>query len=156
MTVFKFGRFVLPAAFALAMAGAPAMAQTTGTSAVGAASQSSAASAAKTSAAQSATAPTAAGAGTGTGTGMASGTGTGASGVVAASRAKSTRLPSGETFRTVAAATAHCPGDTVVWSTLSKSKSYHTASSKYYGKTKHGAYVCKKDAVAAGFHAAKT
>ena len=154
MTVFKFGRFVLPAAFALAMAGAPAMAQTTGTSAVGAASQGSAAGTAKTSAAQSATAPTAAGAGTGPA--RARGTGTGASGVAATSRAKSTRLPSGETFRTVAAATAHCPSDTVVWSTLSKSKSYHTSSSKYYGKTKHGAYVCKKDAIAAGFHAAKT
>jgi hypothetical protein len=66
------------------------------------------------------------------------------------------RLPSGEEFKTAAAATAHCPSDTVVWSTLSKSKSYHLSSSKYFGKTKHGAYVCEKDATAAGFHAAKT
>ncbi|MBB5373661.1 hypothetical protein [Acidocella aromatica] len=58
-------------------------------------------------------------------------------------------------FKTEAAATAHCPGDTVVWSTLSKSKSYHLSSSKLYGKTKHGAYVCKADADAAGYHQAK-
>ena len=144
MTVFSFGQFALPAAFALAVAGAPAMAQTTGTSGVGAASQSSPGSAATASAAQNATAPKASSAGTGT------------SGVAAATKVKSARLPSDETFKTAAAATAHCPSDTVVWSTLSKSKSYHTASSKYYGKTKHGAYVCQKDATAAGFHAAKT
>jgi hypothetical protein len=67
----------------------------------------------------------------------------------------SAKLPVADEFKTTALATAHCPGDTVVWSTLSKSKSYHLASSKYYGKTKHGAYVCEKDATAAGFHASK-
>ncbi len=67
----------------------------------------------------------------------------------------SAKLPAADEFKTTALATAHCPGDTVVWSTLSKSKSYHLASSKYYGKTKHGAYVCEKDATAAGFHASK-
>ncbi len=58
-------------------------------------------------------------------------------------------------FTTVAAAKSHCPSDTVVWSSLSHSKSYHLASSKYFGKTKHGAYVCKQDATTAGFHASK-
>lgn len=58
-------------------------------------------------------------------------------------------------FKTPAEATAHCPGDTVVWSTLGKSKSYHLSASKLYGKTKHGAYVCKADADAAGYHQAK-
>ncbi len=67
----------------------------------------------------------------------------------------SSTLPASEQFTTVAAAQASCAGDTVVWSTLSKSKSYHTATSKYFGKTKKGAYVCQKAADAAGFHAAK-
>ena len=34
------------------------------------------------------------------------------------------------------------PATPVVWSTL-RSKTFHTASSKLYGKTKHGAYVCR-------------
>jgi hypothetical protein len=59
-------------------------------------------------------------------------------------------------FSSVAAAKASCPADTVVWSTLSKSKSYHLASSKYYGKTKHGAYLCEKAATAAGYHPSKS
>ncbi len=67
----------------------------------------------------------------------------------------SVKLPSSERFSTTTAAAQHCPGGTVVWSTLSKSKTFHLSSSKYYGKTKHGAYVCEKDAVAAGFRAAK-
>jgi len=66
------------------------------------------------------------------------------------------KLPGSDEFKTPAAAAAHCPGDTVVWSTLSKSKAYHLAASRYYGKTKHGAYVCEKDANAAGFHQAKS
>jgi hypothetical protein len=66
------------------------------------------------------------------------------------------KLSKADEFKTEALATAHCPGDTVVWSTLSKSKTYHMAASKYYGKTKHGAYVCKGDAVSAGFHALKS
>jgi hypothetical protein len=70
--------------------------------------------------------------------------------------ASGAKLPSGEKFSTAAAAAAHCPGDVVVWSTFSKSKAFHLAASRYYGKTKHGAYVCEKDALAAGFHAAKS
>ncbi len=61
-----------------------------------------------------------------------------------------------EEFKTPSDAAAHCPGDVVVWSTLSKAKSFHLAASRYYGKTKHGAYVCEKAAEAAGFHAAKS
>jgi len=66
------------------------------------------------------------------------------------------RLAKSLEFKTTAAAQAHCPGDLVVWSTLTKSKAYHLAASRYYGKTKHGAYVCEKDANAAGFHQAKS
>jgi hypothetical protein len=66
------------------------------------------------------------------------------------------KLSKTDEFKTEALATAHCPGDTVVWSTLSKTKTYHLADSRYYGKTKHGAYVCKGDAVSAGFRALKS
>jgi hypothetical protein len=66
------------------------------------------------------------------------------------------KLSKADEFKTAALATAHCPGDTVVWSTLSKTKTYHLAGSKYYGTTKHGAYVCKGDAVSAGFRALKS
>ena len=59
-------------------------------------------------------------------------------------------------FTSLAGATAHCPNSPVVWSTLSKSHSFHTSGSRYFGKTKHGAYVCKDDALAAGFHQAKS
>ena len=52
-----------------------------------------------------------------------------------------------------AAAKAHCPTDTVVWGNAS-SKAYHLAGAKYYGKTKHGSYMCQKDATTNGFHAA--
>ena len=65
------------------------------------------------------------------------------------------KFPRSDAFKTLAEATAHCPGDTVVWSSLGKSKSFHVAGSKYFGKTKHGAYVCEKDATSFGFHAAK-
>jgi hypothetical protein len=73
----------------------------------------------------------------------------------AATKPSGARLPSSEKFSTAAAAAQHCPGDTVVWSSFSKSRVFHLSGSKYFGKTKHGAYVCEKDAVAAGFHASK-
>lgn len=64
-------------------------------------------------------------------------------------------LPASDKFSAVASAQAHCPGDAVVWISASHSRSFHTASSKYYGKTKHGAYVCEKSALAVGLHASK-
>jgi hypothetical protein len=57
-------------------------------------------------------------------------------------------------FSTEAAAKAHCPSDTIVWLNTS-SKIFHFASSKDYGKTKAGAYMCEKDSLAAGNRAAK-
>jgi hypothetical protein len=76
---------------------------------------------------------------------------------VAGHAAKSaTRLPKSDEFTTVTAAAAHCPGGTVVWSSLSKGHSFHTSSSRYFGKTKHGAYVCEGDALASGFHQSKS
>jgi hypothetical protein len=65
-----------------------------------------------------------------------------------------TGLGTSHRFKTMAAATSHCPTDAVVWTSRS-GKSYHLSSSKYYGKTKHGFYACKMEADTAGFHAAK-
>jgi hypothetical protein len=53
-------------------------------------------------------------------------------------------------FKDEASAKAHCPEDTVVWANLS-SKVYHLAGTRYYGKTRKGAYVCKQDADNHGF-----
>jgi hypothetical protein len=72
-----------------------------------------------------------------------------------ATKSASAKLPGDEKFTTANAAAEHCPNDTVVWSTLSKSRVFHLSDSKYYGKTRHGAYLCEKDAVAAGYHASK-
>jgi hypothetical protein len=57
-------------------------------------------------------------------------------------------------FSTEAQAKARCPGDTVVWVNLD-SKIYHFAGTRNYGTTKSGAYMCEKDATAAGSRAAK-
>jgi hypothetical protein len=66
------------------------------------------------------------------------------------------RFPKADEFPTTAAAAAHCPNDTVVWSALTKSKSFHLSGSRYFGKTKHGAYVCKGEALSYGYHQAKS
>ncbi|WP_297490590.1 hypothetical protein [Acidocella sp.] len=65
-------------------------------------------------------------------------------------------LPKSLEFTTIAAAAAHCPAGIVVWSSLTRGHSFHTSGSRYFGKTKHGAYVCQSDALAAGFHQAKS
>ena len=46
----------------------------------------------------------------------------------------------------------HCKGD-VVWVNLSK-KTYHREGDPYYGRTKHGEYMCEAAADAAGYHLA--
>lgn len=53
-------------------------------------------------------------------------------------------------FKDEAAAKAHCPDDTVVWLNTT-AKVYHLAGTRYYGKTKKGAYSCKQDADHRGF-----
>lgn len=53
------------------------------------------------------------------------------------------------TFDTEAAAQAHCPRDQVVWLNTN-SGIYHEKGMRWYGRTKHGAYVCRKEADAAG------
>jgi hypothetical protein len=58
-------------------------------------------------------------------------------------------------FTTEQAARSHCPGDTIVWATLSRAKVYHASGDRYYGKTRRGAYMCQKDAAKAGMHQAR-
>jgi len=52
-------------------------------------------------------------------------------------------------FATEAAAQKHCPHDEVVWLNTN-SGIYHEKGMRWYGRTKHGAYVCRKEADAAG------
>lgn len=80
-------------------------------------------------------------------------------GTAAHSHAAATRqnAPAGlaaDQFSSEQAAKAHCPGDAVVWANLGGSKAYHMSGNKYYGKTKHGAFMCQKEADQSGFHAA--
>ena len=58
-------------------------------------------------------------------------------------------------YKTEAEAKTGCAGDTVVWR-AHDSKVFHTAGSRYFGKTKNGAFVCEKAALAKGLHAAKS
>ena len=69
--------------------------------------------------------------------------------------ASAASLPATEKFSSASAAAEHCPGDKIVWAGSSKSKAFHLSDSKFYGKTRHGAFVCEKDALAAGLHPSK-
>ena len=57
-------------------------------------------------------------------------------------------------FKTEADAKSHCGTDQVVWGNTS-SHALHYPGTKYYGKTTHGAYMCKGLAVNAGYHESK-
>jgi hypothetical protein len=74
----------------------------------------------------------------------------------ASAPAAAASAPAAGQFPTEQAAKAHCPGDTLVWVNLGASKAYHTSADRYYGKTRHGAYMCQKEAQQQGFHAAGT
>jgi hypothetical protein len=52
-------------------------------------------------------------------------------------------------FQTEIQAQQHCPDDTVVWLNL-HSGVYHFKGQRYYANTKSGAFVCEKEADAAG------
>jgi hypothetical protein len=63
--------------------------------------------------------------------------------------------PSGsDQFSAEAEAKGHCPSDIVVWVNL-RSRIYHYAGHKSYGKTKTGAYMCERDTAAQGMRASK-
>jgi hypothetical protein len=57
-------------------------------------------------------------------------------------------------FNAESAAQAHCPRDVVVWLNI-PSGIYHFRGERWYGRTKHGAYVCEKEAIAAGDRASR-
>jgi hypothetical protein len=57
-------------------------------------------------------------------------------------------------FSTETQAKARCPGDTIVWVNLD-SKIYHFVGTRNCGTTKSGAYMCERDATAAGSRAGK-
>ena len=52
-------------------------------------------------------------------------------------------------FKTEAAAQKHCPKDEIVWG--SSRGTYYPKESHLYGKSKGGAYVCAREAYAAGW-----
>ena len=52
-------------------------------------------------------------------------------------------------FDTEAAAQSRCPSDTVVWLNT-KTGIWHEKGMRWYGNTKQGAYVCRKEAAGAG------
>jgi hypothetical protein len=52
-------------------------------------------------------------------------------------------------FDSESAAQAHCPKDVVVWLNI-PSGIYHYKGERWYGRTKHGAYACEKEAIKAG------
>jgi hypothetical protein len=70
----------------------------------------------------------------------------GATGSIVALAADQSQL---SLFSTEDAAQKHCPADIVVWLNT-RSGIYHLKGERWYGRTKHGAYVCKKEADAAG------
>jgi hypothetical protein len=57
-------------------------------------------------------------------------------------------------YTTEADAKGACGSDPIVWANTS-SKALHANGDKYYGHTKHGAYVCQSAAQKAGYHTAK-
>jgi hypothetical protein len=54
------------------------------------------------------------------------------------------------TFDTEASAQQHCPRDTVVWLNT-KTGIFHEKGMRWYGRTRSGAFVCRTEAVAAGY-----
>jgi len=57
-------------------------------------------------------------------------------------------------FPTEQQAQAHCPADTVVWLNL-PTGIYHFRGERWYGRTNSGAYVCEREADAAGMRATR-
>lgn len=51
-------------------------------------------------------------------------------------------------------ARVHCPASPLVWANTG-SRAYHASGTPYYGRTRHGAYMCRQDADRDGFHGVK-
>ncbi len=56
-------------------------------------------------------------------------------------------------YPTEAAASKACGASNVVWANT-RTKAYHLSGSKFFGNTKHGAFMCVATAKAGGFHQA--
>jgi hypothetical protein len=69
---------------------------------------------------------------------------------ISATQGATTGLGDSHRFATPAAATAHCSGDTIVWSS-GPDLTYSLPNAPNYGKG-HGFYACKSEADDAGFH----
>lgn len=65
--------------------------------------------------------------------------------------AASNNLP---TFDSQAAAQRHCPSDIVVWANTA-TDIYHFSGTRWYGRTRNGAFVCQKEAQEAGMKPAR-
>jgi hypothetical protein len=59
-----------------------------------------------------------------------------------------------EQFATEVQAQQHCPKDIVVWLNV-PTMIWHYKGQRWYGNTKHGAYVCAKDAATSGARATR-
>lgn len=59
-----------------------------------------------------------------------------------------------EKFSDEQQAQQHCPKDTVVWLNL-PTMIWHYKGQRWYGRTKQGAFVCEKEASAAGARATR-
>jgi hypothetical protein len=57
-------------------------------------------------------------------------------------------------FQSEQAAQKHCPSDIVVWLNLPTGV-FHFKGQRWYGRTKDGAYVCKKEAEKEGDRATR-
>jgi len=57
-------------------------------------------------------------------------------------------------FPTQQQAAQHCPSDVVVWVNTATGV-YHFAGERWYGNTKQGAYVCKREADQNGYRATR-
>jgi len=59
-----------------------------------------------------------------------------------------------EQFTSEVQAQEHCPQDKVVWLNL-PTMIWHYKGQRWYGNTKHGAYVCEREAAASGARATR-
>jgi hypothetical protein len=57
-------------------------------------------------------------------------------------------------FDSASEAQAHCPKDVVVWLNI-PSGIYHYKGERWYGRTKHGAFACEKEAIRVGDRASE-
>jgi hypothetical protein len=75
-------------------------------------------------------------------------------GVLILATAALAQTPTPDEYATEQAAHGRCGSDPVVWANL-ETKVWHVPGDKYYGNTKHGAYMCRTIASTHGLHAAK-